>query len=230
MADEPKPASSAMEGAGAYNRHARIQAGGAIFARPHLDAAARKVSLDHGDYPVTIVDYGSSEGKNSLAPLRIAIEILRSRLGPDRPIVVYHTDLPTNDFKSLFELLDTDTGRYSLNDPNVFPCAIGRSFYQSVLPPNHVHLGWCSYAAMWISQVPRVRPDHILVPRMTGAARAAFERQGAHDWEAFLSLRARELRSGGLLVVVLPAARDNGWCGFETIMDHAYEVLADMVV
>jgi hypothetical protein len=36
-------------------------------------------------------------------------------------------------------------------------------------------------------------------------------------------------RSGGLLVVVLPAARDNGWCGFETIMDHAYEVLADMV-
>jgi hypothetical protein len=228
MVNETTAASGAMEGGGAYNRHAKIPAGGATFALPHLEAAARKVSLDHGDQPVVVTDYGSSEGKNSLAPMRIATEILRSRIGPDRPVIVCHTDLPANDFKSLFELLENDPDRYSLNDPNVFSCAIGRSFYQRVLPPNYVHLGWCSYAAMWISQIPPVRSDHILVPRMIGAARAAFEKQGAQDWETFLSLRANELRTGGRLVVVLPGARDNGCSGYERIMDHAYAVLADM--
>jgi SAM dependent carboxyl methyltransferase len=161
--------------------------------------------------------------------MRIAIEIVRSRVGQDRSITVYHTDLPANDFKSLFELLKTDPGRYSLDDLRVFPCAIGRSFYEGVLPPDYVHLGWCSYAAMWISQIPPVRPDHIMVPRMTGAVRAAFERQASLDWKNFLTLRALELRSGGRLVVVVPAAHDDGWCGFEAIMDHAYEVLAEMV-
>jgi len=230
VAGEPRPGSGAMEGGGAYNKHAKIQAGGSDIALSYLESAVRKVSLDGDDHPVVISDYGSSEGKNSLAPMRIAIEILRSRLGPDRPIVVYHTDLPANDFKSLFELLENDPDRYSLNDARVFPCAIGRSFYQAVLPPDHVHLGWCSYAAIWMSQVPPIRPDHIFVPRMTGAARVAFERQAAQDWETFLSLRATELRSGGRLVVVVPAARDDGWSGFEAIMDHAYEVLAEMVV
>jgi SAM dependent carboxyl methyltransferase len=134
-----------------------------------------------------------------------------------------------NDFRTLFALLDNDPERYLLNDKCVFPCVIGRSFYQSVLPPAHVHLGWSSYAAMWISQIPPVQPDHIFVPRMTGAARFELERQAAQDWKTFLTLRAAELRSGGRLVVVLPAARDDGSSGFETIMDHAYDVLGEMV-
>ena len=55
-----------------------------------------------------------------------------------------------------------------------------------------------------------------------------FERQGARDWETFLSLRA-ELRSGARLVVVLPGVTDDGITGFERIMDQANAVLADMV-
>jgi hypothetical protein len=221
--------SGAMEGGGAYNRHSRIPAGGIIFAFASLEAAARKAVLEHDARPVVIADYGSSEGKNSLVPMRIVIETFRSHLGAQRPIVVCHTDLPANDFKSLFELLENDPDRYARNDPNVFACVIGRSFYQALFPPDQVDLGWCSYAAMWISQIPSVAPDHIFVPRMTGAARLAFEQQARQDWEAFLSLRANELRPGGRLVIVVPGTQGEGGSGYEAIMDHAYAVLGDMV-
>ena len=55
------------------------------------------------------------------------------------------------------------------------------------------------------------------------------ERQAARDWEAFLRLRAGELHHGGRLVVVLPAFNVDGLSGFESLMDHANAVLAEMV-
>jgi len=225
----PIPASGAMEGGGAYNKHARLPASGGALALPHFINAAEKLPLGAGNQPIVIADYGSSQGRNSLAPIRRAIEVLRTRAGSERPILVYHEDLPANDFNALFELLDEDPESYALNGANVFPCAIGRSFYQSVLPPDHVHLGWSSYAAMWISRVPTQIPDHFFVPRSTGEVRAAFERQGAEDWTRFLSLRANELRAGGRLVVTVPGADEGGLSGHEGIMDDANATLVDMV-
>jgi hypothetical protein len=143
---------------------------------------------------------------------------------------VYHIDQPSNDFKSLFEVLDADPDRYVLDEPNVFPAAIGRSFYENVLPPGSVHLGWSSYAAVWLSRIPALIPGHFIYLRSTGTVRAEFDRQGAHDWETFLSLRARELRPGGRLVVVLPAISNDESTGLEPIFDRANEVLEEMVV
>jgi SAM-dependent methyltransferase len=58
----------------------------------------RVYRVDDGDEPIVIADYGSSQGKNSLAPMRVAAEISRSRVGSDRPILVCHIDLAINDF------------------------------------------------------------------------------------------------------------------------------------
>jgi hypothetical protein len=229
MSKEPMPPHGVMEGKGAYNKHAKLPAGGAALAAPLLEKAVGNVELDAGDQPVVIADYGSSQGKNSMFPMQVAIRNLRQRLGPNRSICVFHIDQPSNDFNALFEVLDADPDRYVLDEPNVFPAAIGRSFYESVLPPGSVHLGWCSYAAVWLSRVPALIPDHFVSIRSTGRVRAEFERQGARDWEAFLSSRARELRSGGRLVVVLPALTDDGLSGFESIMDQTNDVLAEMV-
>src|SRR6516162_465277 len=93
-------------------------------------------------------------------------------------------------------LVASHPDRYILDDPNVFPTAIGRSFYESVLPPSSVHLGWSSYAAVWLSRVPTLIPGHFIALASTGPVRAEFDRQAAKDWEVFLSLRARELRPG----------------------------------
>jgi hypothetical protein len=218
-----------MEGKGAYNRYATGQAAAGASAVPLLAQAADEIAVDPGDQPIVIADYGSSQGKNSLAPMRAAIAVLRTRLGPDRPIFVIHTDLPANDFSTLFEVLDTDPGGYVLDQQNVFPYAIGRSFYRALFPPDHVHLGWSSYAALWLSRLPTMIPDHFMSNRSTSAARADFDRQGAQDWAAFLSLRATELRPGGRLVVVLTGLDDDGGGPVDSLLDHANAVLAEMV-
>jgi hypothetical protein len=142
---------------------------------------------------------------------------------------VFHDDQPANDFNALFETLGTDPDRYDAGDPNVFPCAIGKSFYGNVLPLDYVHIGWSAYAAVWLSRIPMPIPGHFIAPSSTGAVRAAFDRQGKQDWETFLSLRAGELRQGGRLVVVLPALSDDGSYGPTRLMDHANAALAEMV-
>jgi SAM dependent carboxyl methyltransferase len=218
-----------MEGGGAYNLHARVPAGGGKLAVPFLEQAVEAIPFNDKIEPVVIADYGSSQGKNSLAPITVATRALRSRLGPDRPICVVHIDQAANDFNTLFSVLHSDPERYSLDDANIFPSAIGRSFYESVLPKGHVHLGWCSYAVVWLSRIPTPIPGHFVVTASTGDVRAAFDRQAAEDWKLFLSLRADELRPGGRLVVVLPGVNEEGTTGFESLFEHANESIAEMV-
>ena len=218
-----------MEGGGSYNLHARIPAGGGNLALPYLEEAAQSVTLVPGSDPIVIADYGSSQGKNSLAPMRAVIRCLRARVGSERPITVVHVDQHANDFNTLFQVLHSDAERYSTDDANVFPSAIGRSFYESVFPREQVDLGWCSYAAVWLSRIPALIPGHFVHLASTGDVRVAFDRQAADDWRLFLSLRAGELRAGGRLVVVLPALRDDGVSGFEPLFNCANTLLGELV-
>lgn len=88
-----------MEGHGVYNRSSRVQAAGLAPAIPLLECAAQTVLLSEtADDPLVIADYGSSEGKNSLAPMTVAIRAIRERAGVERAISIVHTDLPGNDF------------------------------------------------------------------------------------------------------------------------------------
>jgi hypothetical protein len=114
-----------------------------------------------------------------------------------------------------------------MDEPNIFPCAIGRSFYEGVFPQEYVHLGWSSFAAMWLSRIPTLIPGHFIARCSTGPARDAFERQAAQDWEAFLSLRARELRPGGRRACA--ALNDDGISGLKDIFNRANAVLGEMV-
>jgi hypothetical protein len=161
--------------------------------------------------------------------MQVVISGLRRRIGPDRAISVFHIDQASNDFATLFAVLDGDPDRYALNEPNVFPAAIGRSFYENVLPTGSVHLGWSSYAAVWLSRVPTLIPGHFFPARSTGVVHAELDRQAAKDWAGFLSLRAKELRPGGRLVIVLPGLADDGSLGFTHLFDTANACLEDMV-
>jgi|HubBroStandDraft_3_1064219.scaffolds.fasta_scaffold487199_1 hypothetical protein len=187
------PGLSVMEGQGAYNRHSHRQVAGGALAVPLLERAAHAVDPGPDDRPLLIADYGSSQGRNSLRPMRAAIAVLRERFGAERPICVTHTDLPDNDFSTLFQTLQANPDSYLRDQPNVFSSAVGLSFYESVLPPAQVSR-WSSFAAMWLSRIPAYIPGHFWDQRATGAVREEFDAQAAIDWRIFLSLRARELR------------------------------------
>jgi len=218
-----------MEGGGSYNRHAKLPAGGGSLALPYLEKAAQSCTLSPGSNAIVIADYGSSQGKNSLSPMHVAIRSLRTRVGNERCLMVVHVDQHANDFNALFDVLHRDPERYALDDPYVFPCAIGRSFYESVFPQGQVDLGWCSYAAVWLRRIPALIPGHFMSVGCTGDVRAAFDLQAAEDWRLFLSLRARELRGGGRLVIVLPGLSDTGGSGLESVFNSANTVLAELV-
>ena len=108
MSKQPALSLCVMEGNGEYNKHAKLQAGGASLALPFLEKAIQNVTLDPSNGPVVIADYGSSQGKNSLIPMRCAVRSLRKRIGPDRAVSVFHIDQPQNDFNSLFSVLHED--------------------------------------------------------------------------------------------------------------------------
>jgi long-chain acyl-CoA synthetase len=230
MSNERTTTHGVMEAGGSYNLHAKVQAVGGNLALPLLEQVINSVKLDDGNQPVVIADYGSSQGKNSFVPMRTAIRALRARIGSDRPIVVTHVDQPANDFNTLFGALHNDPDCYTCDDPSIFPSAIGRSFYEQVFPPEHVHFGWSSHAAMWLSRIPSFITGHFRAERGTAAELGAFRQQAAQDWESFLSLRAGELRAGGRLLLVMVGRNDNGDTGFETFMDEANEALAEMVL
>jgi hypothetical protein len=68
-----------MEGGGGYNRRSSVQAAGLSPAVPLFEHVASIVPLPAAPEPIVIADYGSSEGRNSLAPMSVAIRIAADR-------------------------------------------------------------------------------------------------------------------------------------------------------
>lgn len=219
-----------MEGAGAYNRNSRVQEAGASPAIALWEETAAQVLLPPASEPIVIADYGSSQGGNSFGPVVAAIDRVRQRIGPGRPISIVHNDLPSSDFSALFEALASDPDSYLRVDAASYPSAVGHSFYEQVLPPASVTLGWSSWAVQWLSRAPAPIPDQLQVAFSADkAVRDLYEQQSAEDWRAFLTHRARELRPGGRLVVLTMALTPQGDFGYRPILMAMYAALEQFV-
>lgn len=215
-----------MEGGGAYNEHSRPQGSAGDLGIPLLERAATAVPISASG-ALAVADFGSSQGRNSMGPLGVAIAALRARGAGE--IAVTHTDVATNDFSSLFELLDGGPPSYLAGDSRAFAAAIGRSFYGPLFPTSALTLAWNAISVHWISAAPCAIPDHIFSTFATGAVRDAFAARARDDWQTFLTERARELVPGGELVVVGSGAADDGKAGAEGLMRIANDALQAMV-
>jgi hypothetical protein len=219
-----------MEGAGTYNRNSGVQQAGASPAIPLWEKVAAQVTLPPAVEPIVIVDYGSSQGHSSFGPIAAAINVIRRRTGPERSISVVHNDLPGSDFAALFEALAGDPDSYLRHDPSSFASAVGRSFYEQVMPPATVTLGWSTWAVQWLSRAPAPIPDQVMVAYSEDQpVRALYERQSDQDWRIFLTHRARELRPGGRLVVLMPAVTPDGDSGYRPVLTTMYAALKQLV-
>lgn len=154
-----------MEGYDGYNRDSQVQAGSLSPALPMLERAVTMAAVPSEPQPIVIADYGSSQGQNSLAPVLAAIRVLRQRIGRDRAIMVVHTDLPENDFTVLFQTLITSPESYLRNDAAVFPSAIGRSFYEQILPSGSVTVGCGSVSRQHGVKPPEMQRKHTCLAR-----------------------------------------------------------------
>lgn len=215
-----------MQGTGFYNRHARIQANGGAFGLPMIARAFEDIKL--GDRPLAIADFGCAQGRNSMAAMRCAIREIRSRIGPEVPITIVHTDQPENDFRSLFMLLRDSDESYLRVDALVFASAIGRSFYEQIFPPSSILFAWSAFAVHWMSGSPVSSAGHIWTRLTQPEIRRRFADRSAADWRLFLSHRARELQPGGKLVVVQPCLEEGQPTVFPTLMPWVQAELETM--
>lgn len=222
----PRGAEGAM-GHG-YARHSRVQHRAGDHGMPLLHRALDAVPLPEYGAPFRVADLGAAAGNNSLDPIRAVVEGIRRRTGVDTPVTVVHTDIPANDFNTMFATVMGSPGSYA-HQPQVFVHAEARSFYEPLFPPGELHLAWSAIAVHWLSRVPEPIPGHIYCSRAAGGVRRALREQSRSDWEAFLTHRARELRPGGQLVVLGGAAADDGSSGADGLMDAAEAVLVDLV-
>lgn len=214
-----------MDGAGFYNRHSVQQQEAAAAAVDMFRRAALATDRPAGGALIVLADFGASQGKNSMHPIAEAIDALGER---DRPVAVVHTDLPGNDFSSLFATIESEPDSY--RRPGVFSYAVGRSFYEQLFPAGAVTLGWSATAAIWLSATPCPLPSHLFSYAATGPARTTWKDAAARDWATFLRHRAAELRSGGELVVSLPVAGPGYLDWMHVIEAGARDALDDGVV
>lgn len=221
----PQPMDSAT-----YTASSRLQASGLRTGVALFVQAAERVPLPVPPQPVAIADYGAATGYNSLLPIAAAINALRARTRPDHAILVTHTDLPGNDFTALFTTITGDPDSYLGKDSATFVSAVGRSFYQQILPSESIALGWSSWATHWLSRVPAPIDDHIHIAHTADEdARRAYAGQAAVDWHDFVAFRGREIAPGGRLVVLSLGVDADGMPGFAALMEAMLAALHDLV-
>lgn len=221
----PQPMDSAT-----YTASSRLQASGLRSGIKLFTQAAKAVLLPEPPQPIAIADYGAATGFNSLLPIGAAIGALRARTRHDHAILVTHTDLPGNDFTALFTTITEDPDSYLAKDSATFVSAVGRSFYQQILPSESIALGWSSWATHWLSRVPAPIGDHIHIAHSAdAAARRAYARQAALDWHDFVAFRGRELAPGGRLVVLTLGLDAAGRPGFDGVMQALLSSLQQLV-
>jgi hypothetical protein len=216
---------SAMEGGGYYNQNSAMQAAGIELLLPIWKRVAQTVAIDQA--PLMIVDYGSSQGRNSMRPMRVAIGELRARAGSSVPVEVVHIDLPSNDFAALFTALDGPDS-YMTGAVDIYTSAIGRSYFERVIPPGRVHLGWNSWTMQWLSANAPDAPDHVLAILSTAPqVQKALAAQQALDWRRFLEVRSSELRHGAKLLSAFPGIM-GGETGWEWLGGELWAAILDL--
>jgi hypothetical protein len=207
-----------MKDEGFYDHHSTIQRSVIEVAEPLIRYAAENISLDSGHEPTTIVDYGASEGGNSIAAVTFALETIWQRKN-EQTVRVIHEDQPQNNFNRLFENIyqfqDTEYSRaiYAPSDKSkLFVFVTGCSFYGQVVPSASVDLGLSASAAHWLSSAPTIK-DHIYQIGAAAAEAAKCSELAARDWERFLKRRSVELKPGARLIVSMGGRFDEDGSG-----------------
>lgn len=205
-----------MAGDGYYEKHSATQATASSLGLDALRVAADGIDTA-GESVVRIADLGAAQGRSSLGPLRLAVELLGDR---GHELEVVHTDLAGNDWATLFDVIEHDPASYLAGRDDVHPLVIGRSFYDRLVAPATIGLAWTSSSLHWLSEPAGPVPDHFFAPMSADQeARARYRTRSAQDWTRFLGHRAVELRPSGAIVFVDVLMGDDGTMGSEALFD-----------
>jgi hypothetical protein len=150
-----------------------------------------------------MADMGCADGGTSLDMVRSVLDRVR-QLAPGIQSSVVYADQPANDFNALVSIVHGGSGfdTWLGQIDGAFPLFSGSSFYLQCVPDNTLDFVFSATAMHWLSTLPCQLNGHVHMVGATGREAEAFAEQGRLDWETILRCRARELKSGGKMVLV----------------------------
>lgn len=228
------PTLPGMKPHGFYNRNSSFQRVSMEGVIDWGTQALSQMELPPSPQPITLADFGCSEGANSIVAMGRLVDAVRQRC-PEQPICAIHCDLPSNNFNQLFlNLHDPAASNYlqsaGVRQAGIHPLACGGSFYGPVLAPGTVQFGMSFLAVEWMDKLPDVAvPDSIAYMQGRPEAQQAFARQAADDMRRFYEARAAELAPRGAFLILIPGSDGRRRCsdGLYDVFDDAARDLVD---
>ncbi|KAF8674837.1 hypothetical protein HU200_047968 [Digitaria exilis] len=188
-----------------------VQKKALIKTRPVLEKATVELynSLSPGDETTMVfADLGCSSGPNTLLVVSEVMSTLRA--------CTLQEIAPCNDFNLVFRSLEQQLPSFvpeENKDESVglscYVAGLPGSFYTRLFPNHSVHLFHSSCSLMWRSKVPgdlsngsHQNEENIYIGKTTTPTVVAlFKEQFQKDFKLFLTLRYKELVSGGRMVL-----------------------------
>ncbi|KAL5101254.1 hypothetical protein RYX36_005581 [Vicia faba] len=185
------------------------------FLRETLDQV--KLGSGDDDKAFVVADLGCSSGSNAINMMNVIINHIIKRyeaIGCNPPeFSAFFSDLPSNDFNSLFQLLPPHAEGVSMEEclatekeRSYFVAGVPGSFYRRLFPARTVDVFHSAFSLHWLSKVPDCVVDESSIEYNKGkvfihganeATANAYKSQFKADLANFLSARSVEMKKGG---------------------------------
>ncbi|KAF7031887.1 LOW QUALITY PROTEIN: hypothetical protein CFC21_043139 [Triticum aestivum] len=230
------------QGETSYARNSSIQNAEQKKTKPWIEAVIVELCSSTGTLQpgkMVIADLGCSTGPNALALVSIAVEAIHAHCLQFQqlpPECVVLNDLPENNFNTVVK--SRITLRQS-NDPVVMTGITPGSFYERLFTTESLHLVCLSNSMHWLSKAPEDLTRNLIpaydIDEHSRSERLpivleAYAKQYRKDFTLFLELRAKELVSGGRMIVSLVGRRSDAMTTkFSYILEIVAQILCVMV-
>ncbi|XP_068661025.1 gibberellic acid methyltransferase 2-like [Aristolochia californica] len=201
------------DGDGSYAKNSEAPASAITLSKPLILEVIQSMKLFPGDPSLRIADLGCATGYNTLATIELVVENLSHRYrvecNREPEFEAFFSDLPSNDFNSLFRSLPP---AYGDKKQRYFAAGVPGSFYHRLFPKRKLHMALSLSALHWLSKIP----EEVLDKRspawnkgrawIDGAKKEvveAYARQSEEDLKAFLQCRREEIVEGGVLFILM---------------------------
>ncbi|XP_077230623.1 gibberellic acid methyltransferase 2-like [Tasmannia lanceolata] len=198
---------------GSYAKNSDAPASAITLSKPQILKGIKSMKFFEGDTSLRIADLGCATGYNTLATIELVVETLRQRYhkerGQEPEFEAFFSDLPSNDFNSLFRSLPI------LHDNKkqlYYAAGVPGSFYHRLFPKGKLHIAVSLSALHWLSKIPEAVLDKRSPAWNKGRAWIdgakeevveAYAKQSEEDLKAFLRCRREEIVEGGMLFILM---------------------------
>ncbi|WOK95269.1 hypothetical protein Cni_G03976 [Canna indica] len=207
------------DGENSYLNNSQAQARHARRVLPFLVSALKTLKLNPSPKEAgafTIADLGCSTGTNTLFLVDVIVKCVAQmyeELGHDLPeFLVFFSDLPSNDFNVLFQLLPPPPSSGCLEGQRpYFASGVPGSFYTRLFPSRSVNVFNSFFSLHWLPQVPERVTDEssaaynkgrVFVHGASMDTANAYKEQFQEGLAAFLRARATEMKADGVMFLV----------------------------